>query len=89
MTTITITGYHCFGYECSHCGRELKHCVATDAGVFGAACFANKLTKPRVYNGRKFRLSTDAVVSLAKMARDPARHGIGAYQLTFEAADNT
>jgi hypothetical protein len=84
--TITITGYHRFGYECAHCGRELKHCIATDRGIFGAACLANKLTKPCTYMGRKYRLSTDAVISLAKMARDPARHGVGPRQLTFEAA---
>lgn len=83
---ICITGYIRDGYECSHCGRELKHCVVTDSGIFGAACFANKLTKPRAYNGKKYRLSTDAVISLAKMARDSARHGVGPQQLTFEAA---
>lgn len=82
---ICIAGYH-QGGECSHCGRELKHCVVTDAGIIGAACFANKITKPCVYNGKKYRLSTNAVISLAKMARDPARYGIGSYQLTFEAA---
>lgn len=85
-TTIRITGYYRDGYECCHCGRELKHCIATDRGVFGAACFSNKITKPRVYNGRKYRLSTDAVISLAKMARNPERNGIGPYQLTFECA---
>lgn len=83
---IKVTGYFQRGYECCHCGRELKHCVATDRGIFGAACFANKITAPRVYEGRKYRLSTDAVISLAKMARDPARHGIGDYQLTFTRA---
>lgn len=82
---ITVTGYF-QGGECVHCGRELKHCVVTDAGIFGAACFGNKMTKPRTYNGKSYRLSTDAVISLAKMARNPERNGIGAYQLTFEAA---
>lgn len=84
--TICVTGYF-QGGECIHCGRELKHCVVTDAGIYGAACFANQATKPRVYNGKKYRLSTDAVISLAKMARNPDRNGIGPYQLTFEAAE--
>jgi hypothetical protein len=82
---ICVTGYYQDG-DCSHCGRELRHCIVTDAGVFGARCFANTVTKPQTYNGKAFRLSTDAVISLARMARDPARHGIGARALTFEAA---
>ena len=82
---ICITGYF-EGGECSHCARELRHCVVTDAGVFGARCFGAKVTKPQVYRGKAYRLSTDAVISLAKMARDPARHGVGPAQLNFEAA---
>ena len=84
-TQISVTGYF-EGGCCCHCGRELRHCVQTDAGTFGAACFGNKITKPRTYKGKSYRLSTDAVISLAKMARDPARNGIGSQQLTFEAA---
>lgn len=82
---ITITGYF-QGGECKHCGRELRHCIVTDSGIFGARCFGATLTKPRTYGGKPYRLSTDAVISLAKMARNPARNGIGPYQLTFEAA---
>lgn len=84
--TLQITGY-LQGGECKHCGRELRHCIVTTSGIFGARCFGNAITKPRTYNGKPYRLSTDAVISLAKMARDPARHGIGSYQLTFEWAD--
>lgn len=82
---IQVTGYF-EGGECLHCGRELRHCIVTDAGIYGARCFANQVTKPQTYNGKAYRLSTDAVISLARMARDPARHGIGAAQLTFFAA---
>lgn len=82
---ICVTGYY-EGGECVHCGRELRHCIVTDSGVFGARCFANQVTKPRRYNGKAYRLSTDAVISLARMARNPARHGIGPEALTFEAA---
>ena len=84
-TTISVTGYF-EGGCCMHCSRELRHCVQTDAGTFGAACFSNKITKARTYKGKSYRLSTDAVIGLAKMARDPARNGIGPQQLTFEAA---
>ena len=83
--TVKITGYY-QGGECKHCGRELRHCIVTDAGVFGARCFGATLTEPRTYGGKRYRLSTDAVISLAKMARDPKRHGVGDYQLTFRWA---
>ena len=82
---ITITGYY-QGGECCHCGRELRHCVVTDSGVFGARCFGQQVTEPLTYGSKKYRLSADAVISLAKMARSPARHGIGSHQLTFTAA---
>jgi hypothetical protein len=82
---ICVTGY-LEGGECAHCGRELRHCIVTDAGMFGARCFAVKVTKPKVYCGKKFRLSTDAVISLARMARDPVRHNLSSASLTFEAA---
>src|SRR6185437_15820462 len=72
-TTINITGYF-EGGCCGHCGRELRYCVQTDAGTFGAACFSKTITKPRTYRGKSYRLSTDAVISLAKTARrDMAR----------------
>lgn len=83
--TIVVTGY-LRGGECAHCGRELKHVIVTDCGQFGAACMANKLTQPRVYQGRKYRLSTDAMISLAKQARDPERTGATLYARTFHAA---
>ena len=82
---ICITGYT-EGGECTHCGRELRHCIMTDVGIFGARCFAVQATKPQNYRGKTYRFSADAVISLAKMARNPARYGISPQQLTFEAA---
>jgi hypothetical protein len=84
-TQIQVTGYF-QGGSCGCCGRDLLHCVQTDAGTFGARCFAVKVTKPRQHRGKAFRLSTDAVISLAKQARSPARFGLQAHHLTFEAA---
>ena len=84
-TQINITGYFQGGC-CMHCGRELLHCVQTDAGTFGARCFAAKVTKPVQYRGKAIRLSTDAVISLAKQARNPARFGLQPHHLAFEAA---
>lgn len=82
---ISITGYF-QGGECKHCGRELRHCVVTSAGVFGARCFGQQVTKPKIYMGKPYRLSASAVIDLAKMARNPARHGIASHHLSFEAA---
>ncbi|MBU6189476.1 MAG: hypothetical protein KGR68_09170 [Betaproteobacteria bacterium] len=82
---IIVTGYSKGGC-CMHCGRELLHCVQTDAGVFGARCFAAKVTAPRSYRGKSYRLSTDAVLDLAKRAHNPAHYGISAEALTFQAA---
>jgi hypothetical protein len=76
--TISITGYF-EGGCCMHCGRELRHCVQTDAGTFGAACFGKQITKPRIYRGKAYRLSTDAVISLARTA-----HNLTSDQLAFE-----
>ena len=81
---ICLTGYH-QGGECAHCGRELKHCVETDAGIVGAACFV-KLTKAPTYQGRKYRLTTDAVISLAKNARSAKFCADYGRNLIFEAA---
>lgn len=88
MTTsnqINITGYF-EGGACGCCGRELRHCVQTDAGTYGARCFAVKVTKPVIYRGKAVRLSTDAVISLAKQARSPARFGLQPHHFSFERA---
>jgi hypothetical protein len=82
---ICVTGY-VEGGECAHCSRELRHCIVTDAGMFGARCFTAKVTKPQIHRGKAFRLSTDAVISLARMARNPVKFGVSAAALTFEAA---
>jgi len=83
--TINITGYFEDGC-CGHCGRELRHCVQTDAGTFGAACFDKVVTKPRTYRGKSYRLGAAAVISLAKMARNAAHYNLTADQFSFEAA---
>ena len=83
--TITITGYF-EGGCCGHCGRELRHCVQTDTGTFGAACFGKTITKPRSYRGKSYRLSTGAVIALAKAARHPDWNLIDSLNFAFEAA---
>jgi len=84
-STISVTGYF-EGGCCMHCGRELRHCVQTDAGTFGAACFSNTITKPLSHRGKSYRLTTSALIDLAKKARNPARFGLYSHNLEFEAA---
>lgn len=87
---ICITGYSP-ETDCMCCGRTLKHGVVTDAGVFGGQCFARKITAPRRYNGKAFRLDAASVVHIAKVVqRAPTQlwgqYGVTDESRTFEAA---
>jgi hypothetical protein len=82
---ICITGY-VESAECAHCNRTLRHGIVTDAGIVGATCFARKLTAPRRYNGKAYRLDAEGVIYLARRAHNPARYSIPADALTFERA---
>lgn len=66
MTTLQINGYEQEGY-CAHCGRTLKHCIVlNDGSIVGATCFDKKLTKPRVYQGKTYRVGSESIITLAK-----------------------
>ena len=87
---ICITGYT-NETDCMCCGQSLKHGVVTDAGVFGGQCFARKITAPRRYAGKAYRLTASAVVDMAKVVqRVPAdrwsQYGVSKAARTFEAA---
>ena len=82
------------GYEqehgCDHCGRYLLHGIAlSDGRVVGATCFDKKLTQPKVYQGKKYRVGTEHVIKLAKLASrsetDLKRMGYGIHHFQFEA----
>jgi hypothetical protein len=60
-----ITGYTQEG-RCEHCNRPLKHVIKTDRGEFGATCIDKKLTKPRIQNGKSYRVGSEHIVFLAK-----------------------
>lgn len=83
--TLCITDY-VEGAECAHCNRVLRHGIVTDNGIVGAQCFAKKLTAPRIYKGKAYRLDAGDIVSLAKKARSPCRFGLRPEHFTFEAA---
>lgn len=88
-TIVNITGYT-RDENCEHCGRPLKHGIKlSDGRIVGATCFAKVLTKPRVANGKKFRLDAEAIIHRAKVAEFYPPHkwghfGIYASALAFE-----
>lgn len=82
---ICITGYG-QDSDCMCCGRALRHVIQTDAGSFGASCFIKRITRPQTYRGKPNRLSTDAVIYLAKRAHNPTRFQIPTAALIFETA---
>lgn len=91
MVAIEIVGYEQDGH-CEHCGRVLKHCIRiSDGRIVGATCLDKKLTKPKVYQGRTYRLGAELIIRAAKVAQfhQPAswgRFGVSASTMQFEAA---
>lgn len=91
MNQILIVGYES-DCNCEHCGRALKHGIkVSDGRIVGATCLDKKLTKPRVYQGKSYRLGAELIVRAAKVAQwkpasEWARYGVSASTLQFEAA---
>ena len=91
MGTLAITGYEQNG-NCEHCGRALKHCIRiSDGRIVGATCFDKKLTKPKQYQGKPYRVGAENIVKFAKVAEwytpdSWGRFGVNANSLQFEAA---
>lgn len=68
MNTLTITGYE-HDTNCEHCGRKLVHGIEINNGlIVGATCFDKLLTKARLYQGKKYRIGSENVIRLAKIA---------------------
>ena len=90
MENIEIVGYEeeC---HCMHCGRALRHGIRiSDGRTVGATCLDKKLTAPKVYQGKKYRLGAELSIRAAKVAQfyAPAawsRFGVNAETLRFEA----
>ena len=91
MATIEIVGYE-EDCNCEHCGRALRHGIRiSDGRTVGATCLDKKLTLPKVYQGKKFRLGAELIVRAAKVAQFYAPHawsrfGVSASTMQFEAA---
>jgi hypothetical protein len=91
MSTINIVGYE-QDCKCEHCGRNLVHGIRiSDGRVVGATCLDKKLTAPKVYGGKKYRLGAELIVRAAKVAQfytvdQWARFGVSTSTMTFEAA---
>ena len=69
MPQLQIVGYEQIG-NCAHCGRALKHCIRiSDGRVVGATCFDKVLTEPKVYQGKKYRVGSENVIFMAKVAQ--------------------
>lgn len=95
--TIEQKGKVCFfivGYEkdtvCGHCGRVLVHGVRlSDGRTVGAMCLDKKLSAPKTYSGRSYRLGSELIIKAAKVAEfyDPsqwARFGVNQKTMEFQ-----
>ena len=91
MNTITIVGYEQEG-NCEHCGRALKHCIRiSDGRIVGATCLDKKISKPKTYQGKNYRLGAELIIKAAKVAqfKSPnqwSRYGVNQNTMTFELA---
>lgn len=91
MSQISITGYE-KDCHCEHCGRALTHGIRiSDGRVVGATCLDKKLTKPKLYGSKKYRLGAELIIRAAKVVqwKTPAQwenYGVSARTIQFEAA---
>lgn len=91
MSSIVIVGYE-QDCNCEHCGRQLVHGIRiSDGRVVGATCLDKKITAPKVYMGKKYRLGTELIIRAAKVvqtkaASEWARYGVSQSTVTFVGA---
>ena len=92
MGRIAIVGYE-QDTSCDHCKRKLVHGIRlSDGRVVGATCLDQKLTMPKVCQGKKYRLGTDLIIKAAKVVewKPPSAwdsYGITANTIQFETVD--
>lgn len=90
MVNITIVGYE-KGGKCEHCGRVLKHGIRiSDGRIVGAQCLNKQLTKPRTYQGKKYRFGAEHIIKIAKVVEyktpfEWSRYGVSVQSTIFEA----
>ena len=70
---IVISGYELDGtmtQRCDHCNKRLKHAIKlSDGRQVGAQCLNIKLTKARVYDGKKYRHGQSFIIKAAKVVQ--------------------
>jgi len=92
MATISSVGYE-QDCRCEHCGRALVHGIRiSDGRVVGATCLDKKLTAPKIFNGKKYRLGAEMIIRAAKVVqwKHPSewdRYGVSASTIQFTAAE--
>ena len=89
---ISIVGYE-QDCHCEHCGRALVHGIRiSDGRIVGATCLDKKLTAPKVYNGKKYRLGAELIIRAAKVVQwkqpsEWSRYGVSVGTIQFTAAE--
>lgn len=90
MGRLLIIGYQ-LDSKCQHCNRNLKHGIRlSDGRVVGATCLDKKLTKPKLYHGRTYRLGAELIINAAKVVEFKAssewsRFGVSSKTIEFES----
>lgn len=90
--SISIVGYE-ENSKCEHCGRALLHGIRiSDGRVVGATCLDKKITKAKVYKGKKYRIGHELIVQAAKVVQwkqphEWGRYGVSAGTIQFEAIE--
>lgn len=90
MEKLLIVGYE-RDSKCQHCGRILKHGIRiSDGRVVGATCLDKKLTKPKLYHNRPYRLGAELIINAAKVVelKAPSEwsgYGVSARTIEFES----
>lgn len=86
---VSIAGYQ-EEAVCQHCGRNLRHGVClSDGRIVGATCLDKKLSKPKSYFGKSYRLGAEKIIVAAKVAQFKAPHqwaqyGVNKQTLEFD-----
>lgn len=90
MSAISIVGYESDS-KCEHCGRLLKHGIRiSDGRVVGSTCLNEKMTQPKIYMGKKYRVGAEVIVTAAKVAElypesQWGRFGVSSATLQFQS----
>lgn len=91
MMQLVIAGYEREAV-CEHCGRRLVHGIRmADGRTVGATCLDRKLTLPKVYQGKRYRMGSAYIIRAAKVVQlyPPSKwdaYGVSQWGITFDGA---